>query len=253
MEFRRAAVTAPEVRDFLQQRGGAAVARREELVDVLARPAIVATDAGAVAGVLTYDVVGDSCEILTLHAARQWSGVGSAMVIAVAHLAAAAGYQLLGATPGPPSAVRQCCHLDSWSTIPSRPWQDREPQSRPDLAANRSLPDVTKVGKLDARSPEESAFDLVKLRGQDRAVIPCATGVPFDLYVVLAELIDISPWRPRIGGPSGQSVDRRSTTSAGHAGGPGDRGRGLTPDPGRDQATRSAAITPSRIGTMLPT
>jgi GNAT superfamily N-acetyltransferase len=81
----------PEVRDFLHQHDSAVVARRGELVDALARPAVVAMDAGTVAGVLTYDVVGDSCEILTLHAARQWSGIGSAMVITVARLAAAAG------------------------------------------------------------------------------------------------------------------------------------------------------------------
>jgi hypothetical protein len=41
----------------------------------------VAIDDGAVVGVLTCDVVDDSCEILTLHAARQWSGIGSAMVL----------------------------------------------------------------------------------------------------------------------------------------------------------------------------
>jgi GNAT superfamily N-acetyltransferase len=75
----------------LQQRGSAVVARRGELVDALVRPAVVATDAGGLEGVLTYDVVGDSCEILTLHAARQWAGLGSAMVIEVARLAAAAG------------------------------------------------------------------------------------------------------------------------------------------------------------------
>jgi len=95
VELRRAAAAEPEVRDFLQQHGSAVVARRGELVDVLARPAIAATDAGGVAGVLTYDVVGDSCEILTLHAARQWSGAGSAMVIAVAHLAAVVGCRRL--------------------------------------------------------------------------------------------------------------------------------------------------------------
>ena len=89
MELRQAVAAELEVRDFLQQRGSAVVARRGELVDALARPAVVATDAGVVAGVLTYDVVGHSCEILTLHAARQWSGVGSAMVITVARLAAA--------------------------------------------------------------------------------------------------------------------------------------------------------------------
>jgi GNAT superfamily N-acetyltransferase len=91
MELRQAAAAEPDVRDFLQPRGSAVVARRGELVDVLARPAVVAIDAGAVAGVLTYDVVDDSCELLALHTARQWSGIGSAMVIMVARLAAAAG------------------------------------------------------------------------------------------------------------------------------------------------------------------
>jgi GNAT superfamily N-acetyltransferase len=91
VNVQQSAAAEPEVRDFLEQRGSAVVARRGELVDALARPAVVAIDAGAVAGVLTYDVVGDSCEILTLHAARQWSGVGSAMVHMVARLAAAAG------------------------------------------------------------------------------------------------------------------------------------------------------------------
>jgi GNAT superfamily N-acetyltransferase len=95
VELRQGAAAELEVRDFLQQRGSAVVARRGELVDALARPAVVATDAGVVAGVLTYDVVGDSCEILTLHAARQWSGLGSAMVITVARLAAAAGCRRL--------------------------------------------------------------------------------------------------------------------------------------------------------------
>ena len=91
MNLQQTAAAEPKVRDFLQQRGSAVVARRGELVDALARPAVVAIDDGAVTGVLTYDVVGDSCEILTLHAARQWSGLGSAMVHTVARLAAAAG------------------------------------------------------------------------------------------------------------------------------------------------------------------
>jgi GNAT superfamily N-acetyltransferase len=95
VELRQVPAAEPQVRDFLRQHGSAAVARRGELVDALARPAVVAFDAGAVAGVLTYDVVGDSCEILTLHAARQWSGVGSALVAMVARLAAAAGCRRL--------------------------------------------------------------------------------------------------------------------------------------------------------------
>ena len=91
MELRQTAAAEPEVQDFLQQRDSAVVARRGQLVDALARPAVVATDARTVIGVLTYDIAGDTCEILTLHAVQQWSGVGSALVITVARLAAAAG------------------------------------------------------------------------------------------------------------------------------------------------------------------
>ena len=91
VELRRAMGAEPEVREFLRQRGSAVVARRGELVDALARPAVVAADAGAVAGVLTYDVVGDRCEILTLHAAWPWRGIGSALVIEAARLAVTAG------------------------------------------------------------------------------------------------------------------------------------------------------------------
>ena len=91
LEVRKGTGAEPDVREFLRQHGSARVARRGELVDALARPAVVATDGGVVAGVLTYDVDGDSCEILTLHAARQWGGIGSAMVTAAARLGAAAG------------------------------------------------------------------------------------------------------------------------------------------------------------------
>jgi GNAT superfamily N-acetyltransferase len=91
VELRQAGAAEPEVRDFLVRQGSAVVARRGELVDALARPAVVAIESGVVSGVLTYDVVGESCEILTLHAGRQWAGLGTAMVVAVAGLATAAG------------------------------------------------------------------------------------------------------------------------------------------------------------------
>jgi ribosomal protein S18 acetylase RimI-like enzyme len=45
----------------------------------------------ALAGVLTYMVDGPSCEILTLHAAAQWHGVGTALVAEVERVAAGAG------------------------------------------------------------------------------------------------------------------------------------------------------------------
>ena len=79
------------MREFLARHGSARVARRGEVVDASARPAVVAFDAGVVTGVLTYDVVGAECEILTLHTERQWAGLGTAMVSMVAGLAVAAG------------------------------------------------------------------------------------------------------------------------------------------------------------------
>jgi N-acetylglutamate synthase-like GNAT family acetyltransferase len=44
--------------------------------------------------VLTYDVVGAECEILTLHADRQWAGLGTAMVAMVVDRAVAAGCRI---------------------------------------------------------------------------------------------------------------------------------------------------------------
>jgi GNAT superfamily N-acetyltransferase len=91
VDLRHAPAADAEIRDFLKHHNNDVVARRGEMVDATVRPAIVATDAGALAGVLTYDIVGDSCEILTLHAARQWTGAGSALVAEVLRVAAEAG------------------------------------------------------------------------------------------------------------------------------------------------------------------
>ena len=79
------------MRKVLIRHGCAVVARRGELVDATARPAVVAFDGEDVAGVLVYDVAGPECEILVLRAERQWTGLGTAMVGMVAGLAIAAG------------------------------------------------------------------------------------------------------------------------------------------------------------------
>ena len=71
------------------------VARRGELVDVLAHPVVVAWQEGAVVAVLSYDIARTDCEILTLHTARQWSGLGSRLIADAAELAAAAGCRRL--------------------------------------------------------------------------------------------------------------------------------------------------------------
>jgi GNAT superfamily N-acetyltransferase len=80
----REAADRDAVARFLSERHSARVARLGELVDPLDHPAFIAErDDGSLAGVLTYVVDGDSCEILTLHAAEQWTGVGTALIAAV--------------------------------------------------------------------------------------------------------------------------------------------------------------------------
>ena len=96
MEIRELPPGDDDVRAFLEAHNAALAARRGELVDATARPALVATAPdGGLAGVLTYDVVGAECEILTLHAAVQWAGAGTALVDAVRGIAARAGCRTL--------------------------------------------------------------------------------------------------------------------------------------------------------------
>ena len=70
----------PAIDDFLEARYSLRVARLGELLDARAYPALVAEVGGKLAGVLTYIIAGDVCEILTLHAAEQWMGIGTALV-----------------------------------------------------------------------------------------------------------------------------------------------------------------------------
>jgi GNAT superfamily N-acetyltransferase len=57
----------------------------------LEHPMLVAVDGAEPAGLLTYILDEDACEVLTLHAAQQWQGAGSALLHAVAGLARDAG------------------------------------------------------------------------------------------------------------------------------------------------------------------
>jgi N-acetylglutamate synthase-like GNAT family acetyltransferase len=85
-ESDRAAVEA-----LLAENHSVRVARLGRLEDSLAHPALVAEQDGELAGVLTYVLEGDSCEVLTLHAAGRFGGVGTALLRAVERLAAEAG------------------------------------------------------------------------------------------------------------------------------------------------------------------
>jgi GNAT superfamily N-acetyltransferase len=90
---------APEderaVREFLDDRNSLRVARLGRLERPLHHPALLAEGEDELAGVLTYVVGADSCEILTLHAAEQWRGAGSALIEAVERLAASRGCRRL--------------------------------------------------------------------------------------------------------------------------------------------------------------
>lgn len=88
----RAIADEPAVRAFLAERHSLRVARRGELLDPPRHPALLAELDGRLAGVLTYRLAdGQECEVLTLHAAVRWAGVGSALVAAAARVARAAG------------------------------------------------------------------------------------------------------------------------------------------------------------------
>lgn len=59
------------------------VARFGELLDPLDYSALVVDDNGRVAGLLTYIIDPEQCEILTLHVDAQWLGMGTRLLAAV--------------------------------------------------------------------------------------------------------------------------------------------------------------------------
>jgi GNAT superfamily N-acetyltransferase len=77
----------PAVAPFLRENHSERVARFGELLRPLDHPALIAERDGELAGVLTYVPGDDSCEILTLHAAEQWGGIGTALLEAVEQVA----------------------------------------------------------------------------------------------------------------------------------------------------------------------
>jgi GNAT superfamily N-acetyltransferase len=82
----RAAVAA-----FLAERGALRAARLGRLAHPLDHPTLLAEVDGRLAGVLTWVVDGEQCEVLTLHAGERWRGVGTALLAEVERLAASRG------------------------------------------------------------------------------------------------------------------------------------------------------------------
>jgi len=92
----RTATDRDVVAAFLAGNNSSRVARLGTLCIPLDHPALLAVDeTGSLAGVLTYIIDGAACEILTLHAARQWQGTGTALVAAVRRLSSATGCRRL--------------------------------------------------------------------------------------------------------------------------------------------------------------
>jgi GNAT superfamily N-acetyltransferase len=82
---------ADAIAAFLAERHALRVARLGRLEAALDHPALVAERDGVLAGVLTYVIDGDACEVLTLHAAERLAGTGSALIERVERVAADAG------------------------------------------------------------------------------------------------------------------------------------------------------------------
>jgi N-acetylglutamate synthase-like GNAT family acetyltransferase len=80
---------------FLRDHHSLRVARRGELVDASAHPAMVAWSDGEVVGVATYVVNGDACELLTLHARTRQGGTGTRLLAAVREAAREEGCRRL--------------------------------------------------------------------------------------------------------------------------------------------------------------
>jgi GNAT superfamily N-acetyltransferase len=83
------------IASFLETNHSRRVVRRGELLTPTDYPMLVAVADDGPAGLLTYVVDGEDCEILTLHATRQWHGAGTVLVDAVRRVAADAGCRRL--------------------------------------------------------------------------------------------------------------------------------------------------------------
>lgn len=70
-------------RSVLTQSWGRAVARRGELLDPTPLRGFVAELDGGLAGLLTYEVRGDECEVVTINSLAEGRGVGRALLDAV--------------------------------------------------------------------------------------------------------------------------------------------------------------------------
>lgn len=96
MKIREAAPGDGDVRRaFLTRWNALYNARKGVLEPGMDHPALVAEDDGRLIGVLTYVIIDDQCEVLTLHVDDQRRGVGTALLSEIADIARRAGCRRL--------------------------------------------------------------------------------------------------------------------------------------------------------------
>jgi N-acetylglutamate synthase-like GNAT family acetyltransferase len=86
------AADRPQVSQFLREQWGEdAVVSRGKLYQPSALPGFLAEEDSSIAGLLTYHIKGNECEIVTIDAAQKFRGVGTMLLGVVKEAAKAAG------------------------------------------------------------------------------------------------------------------------------------------------------------------
>lgn len=80
VDVSEAAAGEARLDEFFHSHRTTQVARRDAVVDLREKPALIASDDGEVVGVLSYDVDGTDCEVVHMRASGQWGGVGTALL-----------------------------------------------------------------------------------------------------------------------------------------------------------------------------
>lgn len=82
----------PKIREFIiAQWGDPRVVAHDTVYYPETLPAFVAEEDGAWIGLITYTMVGDACEVVTIDSLREGQGIGKALIEAVAETAKATG------------------------------------------------------------------------------------------------------------------------------------------------------------------
>jgi len=80
--------------------GGSAIVSRGRVHDAARLPAVAAVAGDDLIGLATFHIAGSDCELVTLEAFRQWQGVGTSLMAAIARFARRRGCERLWLVTG---------------------------------------------------------------------------------------------------------------------------------------------------------